>query len=64
MTLNKYLKRKDRETFAELIGTTKNYVNLLACGSRIPSRKLALKIEKATKSEVTVLELLFPEGKS
>ena len=62
MTLNKYLKRKDREFFAGLIGTTKNYVNLLACGSRRPSPELALKIEKATKGEVTVLELLFPNS--
>lgn len=60
MKLNQYLKRKNREVFADLIGTTKNYVNLLACGSRRPSPELALKIEKATKGEVTVLELLFP----
>ena len=61
MKLNIYLKRKDREKFAGLIGTTKNYVNLLACGSRRPSPELALKIEKATDGKVTVLELLLPD---
>lgn len=62
MTLKQYLKlkKKDRQWFAEKIGTTKNYVNNLACGAR-PSPELALKIEKATAGKVTRDELLFPE---
>lgn len=60
MNLKKYLKNKDRAAFAAKIGTTKNYVNILACGSR-PSPELALKIEKASNGEVTRDELLFPE---
>ena len=62
MKLNIYLKRKDREKFAGLIGTTKNYVNLLACGSRRPSPELAEKIEKATKGKVSFRELLLPDS--
>ena len=62
MKLNIYLKRKDREKFARLIGTTKNYVNLLACGSRRPSPELAVKIEKATNGQVTFEELLRPDS--
>jgi len=61
MKLNKYLKGKDRVKFAAAIGTTKNYVSLLACGSRRPSPELAQKIEKATNGEVTFLELLHPD---
>ena len=63
MTLREYFKNKDRETFAQKIGTTKNYLNLLICGSRFPSRKLALKIEKESEGKVTILELLYPEKK-
>ena len=62
MTLKEYLKEKDREDFALKIGTTKNYLNLLACGSRRPSPELALKIEQATGKQVTRLELLYPDS--
>jgi DNA-binding transcriptional regulator YdaS (Cro superfamily) len=59
--LNIYLKGKSREEFAAKIGTTFNYVNLLAAGARRPSPELALKIEKATGGKVTRDEVLFPE---
>ncbi len=61
MDLKTYLKGKDRAAFAILVGTTKNYINLLACGARRPSPDLALKIEQMTNGEVTRDELLFPE---
>lgn len=61
MRLKDYLKGKDRDEFAKLIGTTKNYVNLLVCGSRRPSPELAAKIEQATNGAVKRLELLYPE---
>jgi len=61
MYLKDYLKSKNRDEFAKLVGTTKNYINLLTCGSRRPSPKLALKIEQATNSEVTRMELLYPD---
>ncbi|MCK4828582.1 helix-turn-helix domain-containing protein [bacterium] len=60
MRLKDYLKGKDRKEFAEQIGTTKNYVNLLVCNSRRPSPELALKIEQATNGAVNKLELLYP----
>ena len=61
MNLRDYLKNKNRKDFAELIGTTKNYLNLLACGQRRPSPELALRIEQATGGAVTRMELLYPQ---
>ena len=60
MRLKDYLKGKNRDEFAKLIGTTKNYINLLTCGSRRPSPELALKIEEATNGEIHHDELLYP----
>lgn len=60
MDLKTYLKGKDRKKFADLIGTKKSYINLLACNASRPSPELALKIEQATNGEVTRLELLYP----
>jgi DNA-binding transcriptional regulator YdaS (Cro superfamily) len=61
MDLRSYLKSKSRAEFARILGTTKNYVNVLACGSSRPSPSLALRIEQATDGQVTRDELLFPE---
>ena len=61
MELTEYLKKKDRAVFAKQIGTTKNYVNILSCGSRRPSPEMALRIEQATGGAVTRMELLYPE---
>lgn len=61
MKLKDYLKGKDRSVLAREVKTTKNYVNLLACGSRRPSPELALLIEQATGGAVTLRELLFPD---
>ena len=60
MRLKDYLKGQNRNEFAKLIGTTKNYLNLLVCGSRRPSPELAFQIEQTTKGQVTRMELLYP----
>ncbi len=61
MDLKQFLKGKDRKNFATQIGTTKNYINLLACRNRRPSPDLALRIEEATGGAVSRMELLYPE---
>jgi len=61
MQLREYLKGKDRKEFACKIGTTKNYVNLLACMDRRPGPNLAARIEQATDGQVSRMELLYPE---
>lgn len=62
--LKKFLMNKSRNDFAKEVGTTKNYINLLVIGQRRPSPELALKIERATGGQVTVMELLFPSSQS
>jgi DNA-binding transcriptional regulator YdaS (Cro superfamily) len=62
MELKLFLKGKNRADFAEQIGTTRNYVNLLACRIRRPSPALALRIEEATGGEVSRMELLYPDN--
>lgn len=61
MKLIDYLKGKDRSEFASVIGVHENYVNMLCCHARYPSRKLAKKISDVTKGQVTVMELLYPD---
>lgn len=58
MLLKQYLKGKNRELFAAKVGTTKNYINLLACGARRPSPDLALRIEAESMGQVTLRELI------
>jgi transcriptional regulator with XRE-family HTH domain len=58
MDLKRYLKGKNRALFASRVGTTKNYINLLACGSRRASPDLALRIEAESGGEVTLRELV------
>ena len=58
MFLKQYLKGKNRALFAAKVGTTKNYINLLACGARRPSPDLALRIEAESMGEVTLRELV------
>jgi DNA-binding transcriptional regulator YdaS (Cro superfamily) len=64
MDLKQYLKGKDRNNFATQLGTTKNYINLLACLARRPSPDLALRIEEATGGAVSRMDLLYPEQTS
>ena len=62
MKLKTYLKGKNDSDFSAEIGTTPNYLFQLKYNKRRrPSPALALKIEKATGGQVTVMELLFPE---
>lgn len=63
MELKRYLKGKNRALFAAKVGTTKNYINLLACGSRRASPDLALRIEAESNGEVTLRELVSVPAK-
>lgn len=62
MKLTEYIKRGKRSDFADKIGTTKGYLDLLCAGYRRPSPELAVKIEEVTNGHVTVLELILPEN--
>ena len=61
MNLKEYLKGKNKDNFAQQIGTTVNYLRLLIYGIRRPSPELAKKIEEATHGKVSRWELLYPE---
>ena len=63
MLLKHYLKGKNRALFAAKVGTTKNYINLLACGARRPSPDLALRIEAESLGKVTLRELVSVPAK-
>ncbi len=60
MELKEYLikNRIPVTEFAESIGYTRNYINLIVNKRVVPSSRLALVIEKATDGEVTTSELL------
>lgn len=58
MKLNKFLKGRDRALFAAKVGTTKNYLNMLACGARRASSRLALRIEAESEGAVSLRELV------
>jgi transcriptional regulator with XRE-family HTH domain len=64
-TLDEYLwalKKKNRhfkdKDFADKIGISPGYLSFLKIGIRIPSLKLALKIEKASNGELSAVELI------
>lgn len=63
MKLKNYLKYKNLtiSAFAKVAELKQPHLSLIMNGNRRPSPELAKKIEEATKGEVTVLELLFPE---
>ena len=46
---------------ASMIGVHFSYITYLHNGKRRPSPELAAKIEQVTKSQVTRMELLYPE---
>ena len=62
MKLKNYLKYKNLtiSAFAVAAEVSQPFLSLILSGKRKPSSAMALKIEKATNGEVTVLELLFP----
>lgn len=49
------------DNLAARVGVTAMHMRHCARGFRIPSRKLAIKIEQATGGKVTAYECLFPE---
>ena len=63
MKLRDYLhkKRISQIDFAKIIGISETQLSRWLGGSRIPSRKNALKIEEVTEGKVSANELLFPE---
>lgn len=58
MELKRFLKGRDRALFAAKVGTTKNYLNMLACGARRASSRLALRIEAESNGAVSLRELV------
>ena len=60
MRLGTYLRerRMTQREFAERIGVSRSYLSMLISGSKIPSLKIATKIEKETGGEVTAIAML------
>ena len=56
-----YKKRIRQIDFAKEVGISQTQLNKWINGSRIPSRKNAMKIEELTEGKVTAHEMLFPE---
>ena len=66
MDLDEYLFRNriSQTDFAKELGVTRNHFGEIVRGRRTPSVKLAKKIEKLTKGEVSKEEALFPKGRT
>jgi DNA-binding transcriptional regulator YdaS (Cro superfamily) len=64
MTLNEYrhLHRHTYSELAALIGVECSYAQRLCKGEKMPSSTVAARISAATNGEVTVAELLYPDG--
>jgi len=63
--MKKWLRRHTKEEnteFAEKVGTSLMYLEQLGMGIRKPSSVLAKKIHLASKKELPLLGLLFPDG--
>lgn len=60
MRLGAYLRERSmtQREFAERIGVSRSYLSMLISGSKIPSLKIATKIEKETGGEVTATAML------
>jgi transcriptional regulator with XRE-family HTH domain len=58
MKLKTFLQNKSRQEFADKVGTTRNYINLLCTGHRRPGPELARRIVMATEGMVTLEEAL------
>ena len=64
MNLKKFLNKNNltQREFSEILNIHYMHLNMILKKKRRPSPELALKIEKATSGEVTVMELLYPES--
>lgn len=49
--------------FAKKARMKQPYISLISLKKRVPSPDMALRIQEATGGAVTVMELLFPEGR-
>ncbi len=60
MDLKRYLwlNRLTQHKFSKITGITRQSINAYIQGYRIPRYPVAIKIEQATKGQVTVMELL------
>ncbi len=63
MRLIRYFKNKgiNQREFSEKHRFTYGYIRLIACGVKVPSLRMAIRISKATKGQVTPLDLLPKE---
>jgi DNA-binding transcriptional regulator YdaS (Cro superfamily) len=63
MNLREWMFRNKKKVteLAQELDTSRPNLNMIVLGKKTPSAKLAKKIEEATKGEVTLRELLFPE---
>ena len=62
MNLREYFKTRSIKNFAKQNNLSYPYLRQLVSGYRMPSKELAAKISAATGGEVTIMELLFPNG--
>ena len=62
-TLREYIEKKGlkQKYIADQLNITKQHFSKIVNG-QIPSRKLAIKIEKYTSGEISAVSLLFPEN--
>jgi len=63
MKLDDWIQEKGllKTFFAKEIGISRVYMSNIITGAYIPSRAIAIKIDKYTKGEVTKEEILFPQ---
>ena len=62
MNLREYFRSRNIKSFAEEHGLSYPYLRQLISGFRKPSPDLAARISAATNGEVSIMELLFPNG--
>lgn len=66
MTINEFIKKQGitKEIFAKFVGVSISSVYKYCSGERAPSLMVASKIQKMTKGQVTIKDLLNEESKS
>lgn len=50
------------EELASAVGISVHYLRKIRYGERIPTRNVAVRISAATGGEITIEQLLFPDG--